>query len=56
MCKDSVPYLTMAGAMKLVSAYYQPMADRNTNKAIDLSGVHNLKREEKRISRLIPAS
>ena len=27
MCKDSVPYLTMAGAMKLVSAYFQPMAD-----------------------------
>ena len=33
-----MPFLTMAGAMKLVSAYFQPMADRNTNKAIDASG------------------
>ena len=36
--KDAMPFLTMAGAMKLVSAYFQPMADRNTNKAIDASG------------------
>ena len=47
ICNDETPYLTMAGAMKLVSAYFQPMADRNTNQAIDLSGARGAAAQEK---------